>query len=257
MCDQANMWIETKTGRVLAPFVVTSTTSVGSLPAGSTSVTVVAHTLSIADNVMIGPVSGAHESVTIVNIVGNVLTLATPLVGSYGAGVAVHECYIFDGFDAMESGKMLPVSVGIAQVTSLEVSTFSAGQGGSTTPNTIFYTMPNTDWFLRPGPQDRTPGWPATELWITNVPVPSNSTPSFFPGYANVRVIGVLGWPTLPDDIVECALNIAVGLYRARSSSGGDVINMGSDGGRTIERSLSWEDKMTLQRYSRHDLRII
>src|ERR1035437_5787519 len=25
MCDQANMWIETKTGRILAPFVVTST----------------------------------------------------------------------------------------------------------------------------------------------------------------------------------------------------------------------------------------
>lgn len=257
-CDQANMWIETKTGRVLAPFVIASTTVTGSLAVGQTVFTVGNATgLSVFDSVLIGPVSGVHESATVQSLASNTITLATGLVSAYAASATVVECFIYDGFDALESGKMLPLPLGLSSITSLEVSSFSAGQGGATTNNTIWFTEPGTDYFFRPGPQDRTPGWPATELWITNVPVPSNTYPSFFPGYNNVRIVGTPGWAAIPDDIVECADNIAIALYRSRGTSGGDVLHVGSDGSQIINRALSYENKLAIQRYSRHDVRII
>lgn len=257
-CDQANMWIETKTGRILAPFTTVSTTLNGAVAAGATSAVLTSATgLSVNDVLMFGPVSGTHESVAVSAISSNTVTLATALVNAYGSGVAAKKVYVFDGFDALESMKMLPVPLGITSISSLEVATFSAGQGGATTTNITWYQILGSDLFIRPAPQDRQPGWPATEVWITNVPTPSDTTPSFYPGFNNVRIDGALGWPAQPDDIIECALNIAVALYRARGSTGGDIVHIDTMGTQVINRALTYEDRLTIQRYTRRDVRIL
>lgn len=251
-CDEANQFIETKTERILAPYSAFSTTVATGFGAGTNTGTLTTTTgLVVNDVLTFGPLSGTHESAAVSAISGTTVTLATNLVAGY-AGAAVKRVYVFDGFESYEYGKVLPVELGIVSMTSLEVATFSAGQGGATTTNVTWYTIPATDWMLRPTPNTRQPGWPATEVWITNVPVPSDITPSFYPGYNNIRIDGALGWPAIPDDIVDCALNVAVGLYRARSSVGGEVVHVGTDGGRIIQRALSAENWKTIQRYSRH-----
>lgn len=259
LCDQANMWIETKTGRILAPVSTFSTTVSSGFGAGTaTGVVASATGLNVNDVLMFGPVSGTHESAAVTAVNGTTVTLATNLVNSYAASTAVKRVSIFDGFDAYGNGKVLLVPLGLAgAVNSLEVATFSAGQGGATVANVIWYTIPASDYFTRPTPQEREPGFPATELWITNVPIPGDITPAFYPGYNNVRVDAALGWPAIPDDIVECALNIAVALYRGRGSTGGDIVHVGTDGQQVINRSLTYEDRLTISRYSRHDFRVI
>ena len=256
-CDQANMWIETKTGRILAPLAAFSTTVATGFTAGTNTGTLTsASGLAVNDVLMFGPVSGTHESAAVSAISGTTVTLATNLVSGY-AGANVKRVFVFDGFNALEGGKLLPLPLGVTSVSTLEVCTFSAGQGGATTTNVTWYTVPASDWFLRPVPSERQPGQPATELWITNVPVPSDITPSFYPGVNNVRIDGAFGWPVIPDDIVEVALNIAVGLYRARSSVGGEVVNLGTDGGHVVQRALSYENRQTIQRYTRHDIYVV
>lgn len=258
LCDQANMWIETKTGRILAPLSAFSTTVSSGFGSGTnTGVIASASGLSVNDVLMFGTVAGTHESAVVSAINGTTVTLATNLVNSYAASTAVKRVYVYDGFDAYEYNKVLPIPLGITSITSLEVATFSAGQGGATTQNITWYQIANSDLFLRPTPQERQPGWPATELWITNVPIPSDSTPAFFPGFNNVRVDGAMGWPAQPDDIVECALNIAVALYRARGSTGGELVRIDTFGTQVINRALTYEDKLTISRYTRRDVLIV
>lgn len=257
LCDQANMWIETKTGRILAPLPAFSTTVATGFTAGTNTGTLTTATgLSVNDVLMFGPVSGTHESAAVSAINGTTVTLATNLVSGY-AGAAVKRVYIFDGFDSYESGKMLPIPLGITSIASLEVCTFSAGQGGATTANVIWYPINNSDLFLRPTPNQRQPGEPATELWITNVPVPGDTTPSFYPGFNNVRIDGALGWPAQPDDIVNLALNLAVSFFRARGSTGSEMLHIGTDGAQVINRTLSYEDRLTLSRYTRREILIV
>lgn len=256
-CDQANMWVEGKTERIMAPLPSFSTTLNGAVSAGATSAVVTSATgLSVNDVIMLGAVSATHESVAVAAISGTTVTFATALANAYANGVAVKRVYIFHGFDAVDNTKILPIPMGITSMLSLEVCTFSAGQGGATVTNVTWYQIPNSDLFLLPTPQERTPGWPALAIGITNVPVPTDTVPAFFPGWNNVRVDGTLGFPAQPDDIVEAALNIAVALYRARGSTGGEVVHVGTDGAQVINRALTYEDRLTIKRYQRHDVSV-
>lgn len=258
LCDQVNQWVESFTGRILAPLPTFATTLSGAAAAGDTSVTLAsASGLAVNDALMFGPLTGTHESVAVLSISGTTVTLNSALVNGYASGAAVERVYVFDGFDALEGQRCLPIRRGLQYVTSLEVATFSAGAGGATTANVVWYRIPNSDFFLRPNPQERQPGWPATEIWITNVPTPTDTTPAFYPGFANVRIRGALGWSAIPDDVTEVALNLVVALYRARAAGGTETFTIDTDGARTYERLLSGTDKATLARYRALDAWIV
>jgi hypothetical protein len=183
-CDFVNAWIETKTGRILAP---------------------------IASG---GP-------------------------------------FVFDGYDALERGSVLVVNQGIRAITTLEVAT---------TTGSAFSTVPPTDYFLRPTAQERDPGWPATEVWMTDVPSAGNATPFFFPGFANIRITGpangTLGWPAQPDEIVGIAEKVVVTGWQSRSV--GERNRMGdSQFAAAITSALDGYDWHTINRYVVKNVEII
>lgn len=179
MCDQVNQFVETRTGRVLAP-----------LPSAT---------------------------------------------------------WLLDGWGAVEGGRCLLLPRGVVSLSLVENATFTGGPFG---------TVPAADWFLRPLPAERQPGWPCTELWMTNIPSPGNSAPAWYPGYGTVRLTGVQGWPAIPDDVALLALDAAVGLWRARSSGGPDSVTVGVDGERTISRLLTTADWATLSKYTWREVSI-
>lgn len=148
--------------------------------------------------------------------------------------------YTLDGYDALEDGRLLLFPRGIVSVSTLEVTTNTGA---------AFTTVPASDYFLRPTSNEREPGWPATELWMTDIPSASNTAPYFFPGFGTIRITGVFGWAAIPQDLIDVALTLVVASYRARGAGGGDSITIGVDGERTFERALSYKDRMTIERY--------
>lgn len=156
--------------------------------------------------------------------------------------------YLFDGWDAMEGGRVLLLPRGVVSLSLVENTTYTGGP---------YATVPATDWFLRPEAADLQPGWPYTELWMTNIPSPGNTAPAWYPGFATIRLTGVMGWPAIPDDIAALALNAVVGLWRAKASGGADVITIGLDGERTISRLFTSADWATLAKYTRREVSIV
>ena len=156
--------------------------------------------------------------------------------------------YTFDGFDALEYGRVLQVHRGIVSLTTVEVATYTGAP---------FAIIPASDYFLRPVANELQPGWPFLELVMTNIPSASNTTPAFYPGYNTIRLTGVFGWPAVPDDIVSVALNLVVASYRARAAGGGDSMTIGVEGERTFERLLGATDRDVLNRYKRRDVVIV
>ena len=250
ICNQVNGWIESKTGRVLAPIPTIPTTVSSGGGAGSQSVTLASGTnIAIGDALLFGPVSGTHEHGIVTSVAGAVIGLQWPLVATYGGGVAVTRVLLFDGDDALENGKMMPLPSGVVSATSLEVAFYTGG---------AFNLIPATDWFLRPLPMEREPGWPATELWMTDVPSSNNPAPTFNRGRGNIRLDGeTQGWPAIPDEIAGLAEKLAVAVYRARGSGGGGSVTVGSDGTRTIERSMDAQDWRLINGYAAKEVVIV
>lgn len=251
LCDQVNGWIESKTGRVLRPIPTVNTTISSGGAAGSTAVTLVsAVNVAAGDPLMFGPVSGTHEHQIVVSVAGTVVTLQSPLVATYANGTAVTRCLLFDGYDALENGRLLQQPNGIVSMANLEVAFFTGD---------VFRLIPTTDWFLRPLPLDREPGWPATELWMADIPSANNPAPIFTGGMGNVRCSGVqTGWPAIPTEITSLALNLVTTLFRRRGvGGGGETIQTGSDGARTISLLLDSNDWRTINRYASKEVVII
>lgn len=256
LCDRANAWIESPagTGRIIAPITLTNTTLNGAVSAGATTITLTSATSTkVGDELLIGPVSGTHESVTVAAITGSIATIqsheASPgpgLKNAYSNGAAVVGCYIYDGHDALEGGRLIPLRIGLNGLSSVELALV-------TPPNDVFRLVPLTDVFLRPRVEDREPGWPATELWMTDVPSSGNPSPVFLPFLNNIRVVpaGTPGWPAIPDEIAKVALAIAAGLFRTRASGGANTAVVGDDGALTINRLLSTDDWKTIHFYRR------
>jgi len=149
--------------------------------------------------------------------------------------------YTFDGTGAIENGRCLLIPRGIRSITLL--------QNGLYTGATL-QTIPATDYFLQPSPQNRDPGWPATELWLTDIPSSGNPVPYFAYGFQNIAITGAFGWASTPSEIEDIALTAVVSMWRSRGSAGGETITIGTTGERTIERSLSYEQRATLSRYT-------
>jgi hypothetical protein len=143
--------------------------------------------------------------------------------------------YTVDGYDAVRGGRCLLFPRGIRSLTMLEVADTTGG---------TFTEITSGNYFLRPSEANRTPGWPFTQVWL------SDTAGRFFrPGYANVRLTGAFGWASIPADISGVALNLAVAAARERGAGGGDIVTIGIGGERSFERALSFKDKMTLDIY--------
>ena len=147
--------------------------------------------------------------------------------------------YTVDGYDAFEDGRCLLFPRGIRSITTLEVATTTGG---------TFATVASADYFLRPTAANRQPGWPATEVWMTDIPTSSN--PYFYPGYANVRITGTFGWAAIPADLREVAEVLAVRAYNWRMSGSTDTSG-GSDVGEWLagRDAMPKRDQLTISRY--------
>lgn len=251
LCDQMNGWIESFTGRILAPIPQVATVLVSDAAAGDTTVELASVTdLRAGDALLFGEFAGTHEhgNVASINRSAGTVRLQAPLVNAYSTSDPVERIQLFDGTDAQEAMRMIPVPNGIVELTALEVAYYTNGP---------FKAIPMQDVFLRPTALEREPGWPATELWMTDIPSSSNPGPIFFRGRANVRAYGAFGWPEIPDEIVDLAESGVVTRYRLRASGGTDTGMIGLEGERTWIRNLSMDEKETLRRYKSRTVAIV
>lgn len=122
--------------------------------------------------------------------------------------------YTLDGRDALEGHKCLLFPRGMRSVSLLQVAAYTGD---------VLQTIPASDYFLRPSDAERMPGWPCTEIWITNVPSAGNPLPYFPDGYNNVVVTGTFGWAAVPAQLSEAAEVIAARAYLWRQAGHNDV----------------------------------
>jgi hypothetical protein len=253
-CDQVNGWIEYTTGRVLAPLPRFTSTLSAPASIGALTVTLASTTgLQAGDELAFGPVTGTHESSPVVDATSGTVTLGVALANAYATSAPVERVYLRDGFDASVSDDMVPGRIlvedrGIVTLTALEIASFTRG---------AFSVIPLGDIWLRPVVQQRQPGWPATEMVMTNIPSPNNPYPAFFPGYGNIREWGQLGWPAAPDEIVAIAERVTVALWQMRAGGGAYQVSPPTDGATMIPHLLSYDDWRTLKGYQRKSLGII
>jgi hypothetical protein len=144
--------------------------------------------------------------------------------------------YTFDGFSAIANGRCLLVPNGVRSLSNFAMATVTGGTPVAVTA---------ADLVLRPLLQDRSPGWPATQIWLTDIA----SVPYFYPGYGNIVAAGTFGWEAVPREIEAIAIRLVVSAWRGRGAGGGDTFTIGVEGERTFERMLSYQDKLTLQSY--------
>jgi hypothetical protein len=137
--------------------------------------------------------------------------------------------YLFDGEDALENGRLLLYPRGIRTVTLLEVAFYTGA---------AFNTIPSTDYFTNPNPQELQPGWPATELWMTDVPSSNNPCPFFPRGLSNIRVTMTSGWPAIPDDVADVAEAMVVRSYQSRKAGERDRVGSVQLGQQTVGNDL-------------------
>jgi len=146
--------------------------------------------------------------------------------------------YTFDGYDAVRGGRCLLIPRGVRSLSLVETAA---------TTGAAFTTVTATDYFLRPTTQERTPGWPATELWLSDV---AASLSTFPRGFANVRLTGTFGFSPIPRRIEEVALNLVVRMYASRQAGGNDLIGSGGEGGMPLVSAfLSKRDRDTLDSF--------
>ena len=252
-CDQVNGWIEYTTGRVLAPLPRFTSTLSAPASVGDTVVSLTSTAGLVAgDELAFGPVTGTHESSPVIDA-SSTVTLAVPLANAYATSAPVERVYLRDGFDASVSDDMVPGRVlvedrGIVTLTALEIASFTRG---------AFSVIPLGDIWLRPTVQQRQPGWPATEMVMTNIPSPNNPYPAFFPGYGNIREWGQLGWPVAPDEVVAIAERVTVALWQMRAGGGAYQVGPPTDGVTMIQHLLSYDDWRTLKGYQRKSVGIV
>jgi hypothetical protein len=277
LCDQVNAFIESPagTGRVLAPRPVgsgvASANEIQSVTLGGATLSGGHFTLTfngstttnLAWNAAAATVETALEAlatigtdnVTVtgnaggpyaVEFTGTLAGLAQSLMTADAAHLTTGTCtatvalvstpqtslYYFDG----DGGRVLWVDH--RAISELAV----APQTGGT-----FVVLDAGDYFSRPLPQERDPGWPATKIVLSDLPTTGYW---YFPrGFATVRAKLVLGWPAIPDDITGLALTMAVRAWHARQSGQMDIVGNDETGAPVVSRYLSAADRDTLRRY--------
>lgn len=147
--------------------------------------------------------------------------------------------YTFDGDERVNSRQLL-IPRGVRTITLLENSAYTGGP---------YQTIPSSDYFLRPSNSDLNPGFPFTELVMTNVPSAGNPLPTFNPGLDNIRITGTWGWAATPDEIKEVAEVMLVRAWAGRQAGQTDQIGVSEGGMPIISRTVSLRDRETLNRF--------
>ena len=158
-------------------------------------------------------------------------TVLAPIDGTFS------QC--FDGYERV-NGRQFLIPRGIRRITLLENAAYTGGP---------YQTIPSTDYFLRPSNFDLNPGYPYTELVMTNVPSAGNPLPTFNPGMDNIRITGTWGWPAIPDEIKEVAEVMLVRAWAGRQAGQTDQIGVSEGGMPIISRTVSLRDRETLNRF--------
>jgi len=275
LCDQVNAYIESPAGcgRVLAPRPVGSgvasaneiqTVTLGGvgLAGGHWTLTFNGSTTTnLAWNIsganlqialrLLPTINGDNVTVTgdgpyAIEFIGTLAGLAQSLMTADAAHLTAGTCtatvvltstpqtalYYFDG----NASRVLWLDV--RSVSELAVATQTGGS---------YTVIPATDYFLRPLPQDRDPGWPATRIELSDWP--TGAAWFFWPGYNTVRVKAVTGWPAIPDEITDVALTMVVRAWHARQGGQTDIVGTDETGAPVVSRYLSGRDRETLKRY--------
>jgi len=274
LCDQVNQFIESPqgTGRVLAPRPVgsgvasaneiqsvTLAKSGGNVTGGHWTLTFDGSTTTdLAWNIsgadlqvalrLLPTINGANVTVTgdgpyAVEFIGDLAGVDQPLMTSDATALTVAPCtatvalvstpqdalYYFDG----DGSRTLWLDV--RAVSEVAVATQTGGS---------YTVLAATDYFLRPLPQDRAPGWPATRIELSDL-----SSTWFYRGYSTVRIKAVTGWPAIPDDITDLACTMVVRAWHARQSGQTDIVGNDETGAPIVSRYISARDRDTLKAY--------
>jgi hypothetical protein len=143
--------------------------------------------------------------------------------------------YLFDG----DGSNCLRYPKGIRAVSLLEIAYYTGG---------AYQTVASTDYFLRPGPAELTPGWPYNRIELSNLPLGAFI---FFPvGFNTVRVTMTTGFAAIPDDITEVALVAAARAWHAVGAGQADIVGTDEMGRPLVSRFFSKRDLETLAAYS-------
>lgn len=127
---------------------------------------------------------------------------------------------------------------GIRAVSAL---TFADTTGGTKTSA----GTAGTDFFLRPSEYDRTPGWPAMWVDLSNL-----ATRSYFPlGYDTISLTCTAGWAAIPDDLTDVAVTTAVRAWHARQSGQADIVGNDDTGAPLVSRYVSGFHWATIKAY--------
>lgn len=243
MVNQANGDLEAFMRRVAAPIPYLNTSLAAGANPGDTTISVVnaAHA-AFGGQLCVGDLAGAHEVLEILSVSSNVVTLTSPVVGTYASGKPVQAVFYFHGQDlrdstlrlglaypwgsAFGSGKYqdrmltIPVPQGFSSLSLLEF----ADTGGYT-------AVAVTDRAF--GPDDREPGRPFSQILVA-------SSVYAFPRYGlrNIRAVMAPGWAAVPDELHRIGDELAVARWQDRQSGGTYHTEMGSDSASYIQKTL-------------------
>jgi hypothetical protein len=268
LCDQVNAYIESPAGcgRVLAPRpvgsgvasaneiqTVTLAKSAGVVTGGHWTLTfngstttdlpwnIDGATLQIALRAL-PTINGANCTVTgdgpyAVEFIGTLAGLAQSLMTADAAHLTVAPCTATVVLTSTPQTALCYFDGNASRVLWLDVRSVSELAVATQTGGT-YTVIPATDYFLRPLPQDRDPGWPATRIELSD-----------WPSYNTVRVKAVTGWPAIPDEITDVALTMVVRAWHARQGGQTDIVGTDETGAPVVSRYLSGRDRETLKRY--------
>lgn len=141
--------------------------------------------------------------------------------------------YLLDG----DGSDRLYFPRGIRAITLLEIANYTGG---------TYATELATNYVLRPPAHERSVGWPATWLHLTNA---STQHRVFPPGYDTVRMTATTGFAAIPDEITNLALIVAQRAWNARESGYQNVDGVDEQGRPIVARFFELPEYSVLQGY--------
>jgi hypothetical protein len=139
-------------------------------------------------------------------------------------------------FDVSRESRTLWIPQGIAEISALEVATETGG---------TFTTVPTTDWFADPPPNERLFGWPATRITLSDRP--TGGIWAFYPGKRVVRAAMAEGWERVPADVRGIAVRASTRRHMAKG--GGATPVMGPAGTEFLLPDMSGADRKLIEWY--------
>ena len=151
--------------------------------------------------------------------------------------------YTYDASSWRFGGRVLVIPRGIRTVTTLKLNT-ATGES--------YTTIASTDYYLRPLEQDRTNGWPATRLHISDLPA-GGFTEAASTGFAIAEIAGDYGWAVIPDELKDVAETAVVRAFSARAGGQSDLIGNDETGQPLVSRFLSGDHRRLVESYRWYD----